>query len=43
MSDKLKSALKWGVMGGVASAILGLMFYILNLDSDSAVKKINLT
>ncbi len=41
MSDKLKSALKWGVMGGVASAILGLMFYILNVDSDSALKYVS--
>lgn len=41
MSDKFKSALKWGVLGSVASAILGLIFYILNVDSDSWLKYIS--
>ena len=38
MSEKVKSALKWGVIGSIASAILGLIFYILNVDADSALK-----
>ena len=35
MSDKLKLALKWGGIGGLISAVIGLVFYILNVDSSS--------
>jgi hypothetical protein len=41
MSDKLKSALKWGVIGSAASAVLGLLFFILNVASDSSLKYVS--
>ena len=41
MNDKLQSALKWGVIGSVASAIIGLIFFILNVDSDSNLKYVS--
>ena len=35
MSDKIKSALKWGGIGGVSMTILGLIMYILNIEYGS--------
>jgi hypothetical protein len=38
MSNKIKSAIKWGLIGSVSSAILGLIFYIFGVDTDSSLK-----
>jgi hypothetical protein len=35
MNPKRQTAIKWGLIGGVSSALLGLLFFILNLESSS--------
>lgn len=35
MNPKTQSAVKWGLLGGLASAVLGLLFFVLNVESSS--------
>lgn len=35
MSAKIKSALKWGLIGGIGAASLGLIFFVLNVERSS--------
>jgi len=37
MNEKLQSALKWGAIGGLSMIILGLIFYILNIEYGSTL------
>lgn len=42
MSDKLKSAFKWGLIGGLAFAVLVLLLYVLNKSSYMALMLSNI-
>ena len=35
MSHKIHIALKWGLLGGISTALLGLVLYLLNVERAS--------